>query len=368
MDPRTEPAGATPSPGQDWRAFEQLSARFRAGEIAATPERSWSPLRAGDVHPWPAAGSELERACARLGEDAFGRGEVACVVVAGGAGTRFGGGVKALVPVLGSRTFLDLKLADAAAVAARFGAPVPVAIMTSALTHDAIVEHLAASGAQDAVTLRQRMLPRMTQDGRLYRGPDGAPSLAPAGHGDFFRTLRESGVGEALRARGVRHLAFSNVDNLAATLDPVVIGLHVRLGQAMTVEVTARRSSAEKLDAGAAPVRIDGRVQLVEKVDPAAHPLISTNNFTFALSRILDAGIDLPWRAVTKRVGEDEVIQLEQVTAEVTTLLRPDGRPLVTAAFVEVPRADPGTSRFEPVKAQEDLLVVARRLRDRFST
>jgi UTP--glucose-1-phosphate uridylyltransferase len=182
-----------------------------------------------------------------------------------------------------------------------------------------------------------------------------------------FRALRDTGVGAELLRRGVRVLYFTNVDNLAATLDPLVLGAHLALGRALTVELTSRRNPSGALDAGAAPVRAGGRVFLVEQVDPAAHPLISTNDIAFDLRAILERPLPLPWRVARKRVDGREALQLEQVTGEVTALADPDGRPTLPSAYLEVPREDPEQTRFEPVKAREDLPRVAARLARRYS-
>jgi UTP--glucose-1-phosphate uridylyltransferase len=345
--------------------FAALVEQLRRGELGG-PEAQMhaEPLRPGDVEPWPEPGSAGARAFEQLGERALRHGEVASLVVAGGAATRFGGGAKALVPVLGERSFLDLKLEDARRAGAPSGRPVPVAIMTSPLTHAEIAARVGDD--RDVLVFEQRMLPRLTPELEPFRGDDGAPSLAPAGHGDVFRALRDAGVGQELLRRGVRVVYFTNVDNLAATLDPVVIGAHLALGRAMTVELTSRRNPSGALDSGAAPVRSGDRVFLVEHVDPAGHPFISTNDISFDLQAILATPLPLPWRIARKKVDGREALQLEQVTGEVTGLVDARGGPLVSSAYLEVPRDDPEQTRFEPVKAREDLARVAGRVGGRF--
>jgi UTP--glucose-1-phosphate uridylyltransferase len=355
----------------DRQRFERLVADLRSGALAESSQLEGDgaqPVGPGEVPTLPQHGNPLYAACRELGSSLLARGEVAAVILAGGAGTRFGGQVKALVSVLGDRTFLDFKLEDVRLVGEEFGARLPVGLMVSDLTEDPIRLHLAQIWANEPVRLfRQQSLPRVDLSGEIALDEQGRPSLSPAGHGDFYAALKRTGLGQELYSRGIRHLLFSNVDNLAATVDPVVLGYHASHCAEMTLEVTDRAAPEGGLDEGGAPVRVHGRLVLKEKVRSAQHALLSTNNFTFELRAILEKEIALPWRVVRKKAIGKDVLQFETVSGEATGLVDGRGNPIIKTEFVRVPRADPMSSRFEPVKTPPHLARAVERLRPRLT-
>ncbi len=150
----------------------------------------------------------------------------------------------------------------------------------------------------------------------------------------------------ALRARGVRVVTVSNVDNLGARVEPAVIGMHLRSGRPVTCEV-ARKDG----DMGGAPVRVDGRLQLLEgprfpkEFDQGLVPVFNTNTALFDLDA-LDRDYDLTWLYVQKDAGGRTAVQVERVYHEVSAFL--------PTTYLEVPRRGP-RGRFFPIKTPDDL-------------
>lgn len=295
-------------------------------------------LARGESIALPPQGTPEHDRLVTRGKQAIARGEVGVVILAGGMATRFGGVVKAAVPVAAGRSFLAVKVADV-----RLTAPkAPIYVMTSAATHDRIVEQVKAEGFTGVECFPQHVSLRLTQSGELHL-EDGKPSPYATGHGDLTFALRARGVLEAFRARGGKLLYMSNVDNVAATLEPAVIGAHLASGAKITAEVVRKVPG----DRGGAPARVNGVPQIVEAFrfpktfDQDSLPLFNTNSFVFDAEAI-DRDFNLTFFRVEKKVDDATVIQFERLVGQVTAFL--------PSHFLEVPR-----ERFLPVKDPEEL-------------
>jgi UTP--glucose-1-phosphate uridylyltransferase len=244
--------------------FEELRRLYLAGDLSREKGRlTHKPIVLGHNADDPvvdltAADPHRRSELAAAGRRAMQRGEVAMLSMAGGMATRFGGGAKACSRLIegSEETFLSAVCRHVSELEAKFGAMLPWVVMTSFATNEAIHELLEREewfGLDPArrFAFAQSVLPRIDAEGTaLYEHesaaswPDTLTCCAP-GHGDTLGRLRDSGTLATLLDRGVKHLLVANIDNLGATLDPVVVGAHlaaVDAGADITVEVVERQA------------------------------------------------------------------------------------------------------------------------------
>ena len=344
--------------GFDAALFEELRARVATGELSSESNLvcgAIEPPLADDITVLPSPGESGHDHMRATGLAALRGGEVAQVVLAGGMATRFGGVVKAVLTAVDGKSFLEAKLEQTARLEQTLGADVPVALMTSFATDAAVREHVAERSLGLPLVFNQFVSLRLDSWGDLFRDGEGRPSLYAPGHGDLFQALRRSGTLDALRKRGVSVVTISNVDNLGARVDPVVIGAHLVAGQPLTCEVARKEG-----DMGGAPVRVDGKLQLVEgprfpgSFDQETVPVFNSNTAIFDVDA-LDSEYDLSWLYVLKEVAGRPAVQLERLYHEVSAF--------VPTQYLEVPRRGP-RGRFLPIKTPADLERAADDLRE----
>jgi UTP--glucose-1-phosphate uridylyltransferase len=309
---------------------------------------------------------------AQRGRLALRHGRAAVLILNGGMATRFGGKPKGVVPVVQGEpeSFLWVKLAQIARLIREYDATIPVVLMHSFATQAASRVHLNDidwAGIPRAMRYEfsQSIMPRVTPGGVPLQELPGAASLPDSllycapGHGDTLLRLRASGVLRELRQAGVEHLLVSNVDNLGAELDPILLGGHIQAvdaGAHMSVEVV--RCAGDKGGVvgvvNGRPVIVEG-FRMPEGVDLDAYQYFNTNTLWFWLSAI-DRDFDLDWFPVERVVAGPQgkaipVVQFEQLIGQVTEHLE--------AHFFEVDRE----RRFLPIKTREDLIEAAPRMR-----
>lgn len=335
--------------GFDPALFETLRGRVASGDLSPASnviQGKVEPPTDADLTRLPESGEPGYEEALVAGNDALKRGEVGQIVLAGGMATRFGGVVKAALPAVDGRSFLEIKLSQTRALERRLGTEIPVALMTSFATDEVVRAHVLERGLGEPLVFHQFVSLRLEPSGRLFRDDAGRPSLYAPGHGDLFPAARRSGVLDAFRERGVRLVTVSNVDNLGAGVEPAVVGMHLLGATSLTCEVARKEG-----DMGGAPVRVDGRLQLLEaprfppSFDQELVPVFNTNTALLELDT-LDAEYDLTWFYVLKDAGGRPAVQLERVYHEVSAF--------VPTTYLEVPRRGPH-GRFFPIKTPDDL-------------
>jgi UTP--glucose-1-phosphate uridylyltransferase len=349
IDVDSETAALLERFGFDEPLFEMLRARVAAAHLS--PESnvvkgSVEPPRDIDLPPLPSPGEPGYDDARAAGLDALRRGEVAQVVLAGGMATRFGGVVKAVLTAVDGKSFLEAKLEQTATLEQALETTVPLALMTSFATDEAIREHVSSRGLGEPLVFHQFVSLRLEPSGELFRDEHGHASPYAPGHGDMFQALRRSGTLDTLRSRGVRVVTISNVDNLGARVDPTVVGAHLLAGRPLTCEVARKEG-----DIGGAPVRVDGKLQLLEgprfpdEFDQELVPVFNTNTALIDIDA-LDEDYDLTWLYVRKDVDGRDAVQLERLYHEVSAF--------VPTQYLVVPRRGP-RGRFSPIKTPADL-------------
>lgn len=292
----------------------------------------------------------------------------------GGLGTSMGmDRAKSLLPVRGSRTFLDVIVDQVLAARRATGARLPLVLMNSFRTRDDSLAALAAHPglAVDGVPtdFLQNREPKLLVDGLTPVTWEADPTLewCPPGHGDLYAALHASGVLAALLAAGFRYASVSNSDNLGATPDARVAGWFAASGAPFAAEV-AQRTPADRKGGHLVVRRADGRIVLRESAqtapedadaaaDIATHRYFNTNNLWLDLEALAaelertGGVLDLPLIRNEKTVDPTDrtsprVVQIESAMGAAIEVF--DG-----AAVLEV-----GRDRFLPVKTTNDLLVL----------
>jgi UDP-N-acetylglucosamine/UDP-N-acetylgalactosamine diphosphorylase len=243
---------------QDWAAMSRRATPPPAMRLAdQTSGKGWT---SGDAR--------------KRGKETLAAGQIGVLLVAGGQGSRLGfdhpKGMFPIGPVSGA-SLLQIHFEKAIAASRRYGAAVPVYMMTSPITHEeqlAFIDEHDRFGlpADELVVFCQGTMPAVdAKTGRLLLAEKDSLFLSPDGHGGTVAALAASGAIDHMRRRGIRHLFYLQVDNpLAPIADPGFIGHHLLANSDLTSMAVAKQTPQDRLGVFG---MIDGQLQVIEYSD-----------------------------------------------------------------------------------------------------
>jgi UDP-N-acetylglucosamine/UDP-N-acetylgalactosamine diphosphorylase len=262
----------------DWDGFATLRGLVRDRHAAAdTPA---APCDLGQAATPPClrlrdpSNAIPPAAATDRGAAALASGRVGGILVAGGQGSRLGfAGPKGMFPIgpVSQASLFEFLLGNLVAVRHRFGAAVPLAIMTSSAT-DAPTRRFLADHAffgldpDEVLFFSQHDMPALDDtSGDLLLEAPGRLALAPDGHGGMLLALAEAGGLEWFARQGVEHVVSFQVDNpLAMPLDREFLGYHLLTAADFTPQVVRKIDPAERVGV---VVEVDGACRIVEYSD-----------------------------------------------------------------------------------------------------
>ena len=191
-----------------------------------------------------------------LGLEALRAGKLACVLLAGGQGTRLGSDAPKGTFDIGLTKPLfifEQLIRNLQEVVRACGVAVPLFIMTSeendAQTQDFFRAHdYFGYPAQAVAFFRQEMAPVVGLDGKLLLSAKDSLALSPNGNGGWYSSLVRAGLAEEAEKRGVTWYNVFAVDNVLQRMaDPVFLGATMESGRATGAKFVRKACPEERV-------------------------------------------------------------------------------------------------------------------------
>ncbi|TVR44702.1 MAG: UDPGP type 1 family protein [Planctomycetota bacterium] len=199
---------------------------------------------------------ERQAALTEAGLAAYGAGQVAVLMVAGGMGSRLGfSGPKGCFEVgaHSGKSIYQIQAEKVLDAGRRHQCRIPFLVMTSPVTDAETREFFAANEyfGLEAEQLRffsQGTVPSLSRSGQALLAGPGQLLENPDGHGGCFTALVGSGNLQRLRDEGIEYLVYIQVDNLLVPVDdPLLVGAAALEQAEVVTKVLAKAHPDEKV-------------------------------------------------------------------------------------------------------------------------
>lgn len=214
----------------------------------------------GELSPADALSlDEIKRGAAEFekeGVKAIKEGKVACVLLAGGQGTRLGyDGPKGTfdIGVTKPLYIFECQINNLKEVAERVGYYPHLFIMTSMLNNGQTVDFFRQKSyfgypEEKVHFFIQDTAPAISKDGKILLEEKHKVALTPNGNGGWYSSLKNSECGKIIGRAGIEWLNLYGVDNvLQRSCDPVFVGATIKSGLPCGGKVVKKAAPEERV-------------------------------------------------------------------------------------------------------------------------
>ncbi|MBN2011153.1 UDPGP type 1 family protein [candidate division KSB1 bacterium] len=322
------------NPEQKDKFIQQLSTiNFQqvnelAQKYILSPEKKQLDYHLAPVDVIPIPQADVQKQAAKsakvIGEKMLRDGKVAALLVAGGQGSRLGfvgpKGKYKTGPV-SDKTLFELHADKLKALEKRYGQPILWMIMTSESNHDETVDYFETHNylglsKEHVFFFKQGMIPALNEDGKILMDAIDHVFTNPNGHGGTLFALRDSGLLDLLKKRGIEEIFYFQVDNVLIRIcDPYFIGYHVQAHAEMSAKIVRKRDPFEKVGIIG---MLNGKVAVIEYSDMPEDVLMEKNpdgSLTYDagsvaihmfqrkfLERLTSSDLGLPYHVAHKKI------------------------------------------------------------------
>jgi UTP--glucose-1-phosphate uridylyltransferase len=200
----------------------------------------------------------------KLGINHLKNSNFAYFTMAGGISTSMGGCSKAILEAKENKTFLEIKLNHIRYIQKKYNCKIPFILMTNEETDLSITTFLSKENRLNEIDLIKIIQPitirfeEINNEIKVAKLKNGDVSYAPGGHYDAFILLNE--IKEQLKKLEIKTIYVTNIDNLGATIDPLLLGTHLKEKSFFTPEIAKKEID----DKGGTFAKILNNLKLLE--------------------------------------------------------------------------------------------------------
>lgn len=206
----------------------------------------------------------------QLGQQLIQKGELGCLLLAGGQGTRLkASGPKGCYPisVIQNKSLFQLIIEKVKAASELAGVPLNLAIMTSPENDEETRQffeknHFFGLAPNQIDFFVQKTLPLLNEGALLFLETPCKVASGPDGNGYCIRHFVETGIWDKWNQKGVKYINVIPVDNpLADPFDAEFLGFHVDRQADISFKCAEKKDPHEKVGV---LVKIDGQCKVIE--------------------------------------------------------------------------------------------------------